>query len=132
MKFTDRIAEVLEVETIGMDDRFRETEDWSSLKAFGLMVMLENDYGAPIRVEEFLKLATVKDLFRVAFCAFAAELLGGVKTDGETAMGTVPAWDSVMHLRIVMEAEKKFGCAYPLEIIPGLRKIEDFVQKAVW
>ena len=132
MKFTDRIAEVLEVETIGMDDRFRETADWSSLKAFGLMVMLENDYGAPIRVEEFLKLAIMKDLFRVAFCAFAAELLGGAKTDGETAMGTVPAWDSVMHLRIVMEAEKKFGCAYPLEIIPGLRKIEDFVQKAVW
>ena len=132
--FVDKVADVLEVDSIGIDDDFRAVPEWCSLKAFGLMVTLENDYGAKIKVDEFLKRRTVRDLFRVAFAAFAADLLGVAREtiDGESAMGTVPAWDSVMHLRMVMEAEKKFGCAYPLEIIPSVRKIDDFVEKAVW
>ena len=132
--FLDGIADVLEVDSIGIDDEFRAVPEWCSLKAFGLMVTLENDYGAKIKVDEFLKLRTVRDLFRVAFAAFAADLLGVASEaiDGESAMGTVPAWDSVMHLRMVMEAEKKFGCSYPLEIIPNIRKISDFVVKSVW
>ena len=132
--FLERVAEVLEVDSIGIDDEFRQVPEWCSLKAFGLMVTLENDYGAKVGVDEFLKLRTVRDLYRVAFAAFAADLLdvASEAIDGESAMGTVPAWDSVMHLRMVMEGEKKFGCAYPLEIIPSLRKIDDFVEKAVW
>lgn len=132
--FLERVAEVLEVDSIGIDDEFRQMPEWCSLKAFGLMVTLENDYGAKVGVDEFLKLRTVRDLYRVAFAAFAAELLGVSREtiDGESAMGTVPAWDSVMHLRMVMEAEKKFGCSYPLEIIPNVRKISDFVVKSVW
>ena len=132
--FLERVADVLEVDSIGVDDEFRQVPEWCSLKAFGLMVTLENDYGAKVGVDEFLKLRTVKDLYRVAFAAFAAELLGvpSETIDGESAMGTVPAWDSVMHLRMVMEGEKKFGCAYPLEIIPSIRKINDFAEKAVW
>lgn len=132
--FVNKVADVLEVDSIGIDDEFRAVPEWCSLKAFGLMVTLENDYGVPVRVDEFMKLRTVRDLFRVAFAAFAAELIGVSResVDGETAMGTVPAWDSVMHLRLVMEAEKRFCCSYPLETIPSLRKIADFVDKAQW
>ena len=132
--FLQSVADVLEVDAIGIDDDFRAVPDWCSLKGFGLLVTLENDYGAPIRVDEFLRLRTVRDLFRGAFAAFAAELLGvdrGV-VDDDTAMGSLASWDSVMHLRLVMEAEKRFGCSYPLEIIPSIRKISDFVDKAQW
>ena len=132
--FLEKMADVLEVDSIGIDDEFRAVPEWSSLKGFGLLVTLENDYGAQVKIDEFLKLRTVRDLFRVAFSAFAAEMLATPREsiNGETAMGTVPEWDSVMHLRMVMESEKKFGCAYPLEIIPSIRKIDDFVDKAVW
>lgn len=132
--FLEAVADVLEVDAIGPDDEFRQVPEWCSLKAFGLMVMLENDYGAPVRVDEFLKLRTVKDLFRGAFAAFAAELIGVPRgsLDGSSGMGSVPGWDSVMHLRLVMEAEKKFGCSYPLEIIPSIRKIDDFLDRAEW
>ena len=132
--FLQSVADVLEVDAIGIDDDFRAVPDWCSLKGFGLLVTLENDYGAPIRVDEFLRLRTVRDLLRGAFAAFAAELLGvdrGV-VDDDTAMGSLASWDSVMHLRLVMEAEKRFGCSYPLEIIPSIRKISDFVDKAQW
>lgn len=132
--FLQSVADVLEVDSIGIDDEFRRVPEWCSLKAFGLMVTLENDYGAPVKVDTFLKLTTVRDLFRVAFAAFAADMLGVERASlGEDAeMGSVPAWDSVMHLRLVMEAEKRFGCSYPLEVIPNIRKIADFVEKAVW
>ena len=132
--FLEKVADVLEVDSIGIDDEFRQVPEWCSLNAFGLMVTLENDYGAPIRIDEFMKLRTVRDLFRVAFAAFVAETLGVSRdsVDGETAMGSVPEWDSVMHLRLVMEAERRFGCAYPLEIIPSLRKIADFTDMAQW
>jgi len=134
MGFLQSVADVLEVDSIGIDDEFRKVPEWCSLKAFGLMVMLENDFGASVKVDEFLKLRTVKDLFRGAFAAFAAEMLSVSRESIslETAMGTISAWDSVMHLRLVMEAEKKFGCSYPLEVIQNLRNIADFIEKAVW
>lgn len=134
MNFLQCVAEVLEVDAIGIDDDFRAVPDWCSLKGFGLLVTLENDYGAPLKIDEFLKLRTVRDLFRGAFAAFAAELLGldRVSVGDELGMGSVPAWDSVMHLRLVMEAEKRFGCSYPLEVIPSIRTVRDFVDKARW
>ncbi|MBR4523082.1 MAG: acyl carrier protein [Kiritimatiellae bacterium] len=43
--------------------RFRETEGWCSLMAFGLLVMMENDYKRPLAIEEFMRLETVGELF---------------------------------------------------------------------
>ena len=134
MSFLEKIAEVLEVGSIGIDEAFRSVPDWCSLKAFGLLVTLENDYGAPVGIDELRRLGTVRDLFRVAFAAFAAETMGVPRESlcADSAMGSLPVWDSVMHLRLVMEAERRFGCTYPLEIIPSIRKIDDFVEKAQW
>ena len=64
------------------------------------------------------------------FIVFAASVLG-VSPDRlspETACGDIPEWDSVMHLRLVMEAEARYGVSIPLEAIPNLRTLADFAQ----
>ena len=63
-----------------------------------------------------------------SFCAFAAATLGvprGALTP-ETAYGSIPEWDSVMHLRLVMETEARYGSSIPLEAIPRLARLADF------
>ena len=67
---------------------------------------------------------------RTDFIAFAASVLG-VPPDGlspETACGDIPEWDSVMHLRLVMEAEARYGVSIPLEAIPNLHTLADFAR----
>ncbi len=62
------------------------------------------------------------------FLDFAADVLGverGTLTP-ETAYGTVPEWDSVMHLRLVMETEARYGSSIPLEVVPQLKTLADF------
>ena len=127
--FLQSIADVLEVDELSLDTPFRETPDWSSLKGFGLLVTMENDWQAPLTVDRFLELATVRDLYREAFAAFAANLLNVPRTSlsGSTGMGDLVEWDSVNHLRLVMEAEKRFGSSYPLERIPQIRTVDDFL-----
>ena len=62
------------------------------------------------------------------FLDFAAETLGVQKgtLTPETAYGSIPEWDSVMHLRLVMETEARFGVPIPLEAVPNLLKLADF------
>ena len=129
-RFVKAVADVLEVDALDLDTRFRETEGWCSLKAFGLLVMLENDWGAPTDIERFMSLATVRDLWREAFVAFAAGVLKVPRgsLSGETECGSIPEWDSVNHLRLVMEAEPRFGVHYPLETIPSIKKLDDFLR----
>ena len=128
-RFTEAVAGVLEVAEIALDDEFRAVPEWCSLKAFGLLVMLENDFAAPIDILRLQQLKTVRDLYREAFLAFAAELLKVPRAalSGASAMNSLPEWDSVAHLRLVMEAEKRFGVSYPFERIPSLRTIDDFL-----
>lgn len=130
-RFIEAVAGVLEVDpsSIDLDAPFRETEGWCSLKAFGLLVMLENDWGAPTDIEKFMTLRTVRDLWREAFVAFAARVLKvpREKLSGAAEYGSIPEWDSVNHLRLVMEAEPRFGVRYPLESIPTLKKLDDFL-----
>ncbi len=47
-----------------------------------------------------------------------------------TGYGTIPEWDSVMHLRLVMETEAKYGVSVPLEKIPELKTLADFASVA--
>ncbi len=66
-KFLELAAEVFEVEPdeITMDTVFREEiEDFSSLVGFSLIVMMEDEYGVRVPVEEFLQCKTIGDLYR--------------------------------------------------------------------
>jgi len=127
--FLQSVASVLEVPSVSPDDDFRAAPGWCSLQGFGLLVLLENDWEAPVALERFVSLKTVRDLYREAFLAFAARLFGVPRDSlsGETAYGTIPAWDSVNHLKLAMESEKKFGVTYPLERIPFLKTLDDFL-----
>lgn len=44
----------------------------------------------------------------------------------ETAYESIPEWDSVMHLRLVMEVQDRFGVDIPLERVPEVKTLGDF------
>ena len=73
-------------------------------------------------------MATGDNALPQAFLELAADVFGvGVETLApETAYGSIEGWDSVNHLRLVMETEAKFGKPIPLEAVPGLRALADF------
>ena len=62
------------------------------------------------------------------FLEFAAGVLGVQKgtLTPQTAYGSLAEWDSVMHLRLVMETEARYGTSIPLAAVPQLRKLADF------
>lgn len=129
-RFYDSVAQVLEVAEVGFGTRFRDTPGWCSLHGFGLLVLMENDWNAPLTIPQLQKMSTVGELYTEAFTAFAADVLntgrGAISPD--TAYGSIPEWDSVAHLRLVMEAEKRFGISYRLEQIPEIKTIRDFLS----
>ena len=66
---------------------------------------------------------------REAFFALAARVFGVERReiDETTAYESIPGWDSVNHLRLVMETERAFGVRYPLERIPSMKTLRDFL-----
>lgn len=60
-EFLDRMSAILET-PVTAETRFRELTDWSSLKAFGILVTLENDYRRPMTLDEFQKLNVISEL----------------------------------------------------------------------
>ncbi len=66
---------------------------------------------------------------RESFFVLAAEIfeVERAAVSETTRYGDVSGWDSVNHLRLVMEAERRFGVSYPLEKIPSLRTLSDFL-----
>ena len=73
-------------------------------------------------------MATGTNALPQAFLELAADVFGvGAETlSSDTAFGSIEGWDSVNHLRLVMETEAKFGKPIPLEAVPGLRTLADF------
>ena len=66
-KFLELVAEVFEVEPedVKMETAFRdELPDFSSMVGFSLLVMMEDEYGVKVPVEEFLECNTVEDLYK--------------------------------------------------------------------
>ena len=83
---------------------------------FGFRFMAMNElFADPVSREEFF--------------ALAARIFGVDREslDGTTAYESIPGWDSVNHLRLVMETERVFGVKYPLERIPSLMTLNDFL-----
>lgn len=46
----------------------------------------------------------------------------------ETAYESIPQWDSVMHLRLVMELGAEFNVDIPLEKVPELDTLAKFYE----
>ena len=46
----------------------------------------------------------------------------------ETAYGSVPEWDSVMHLRLVMEIGDRYGADIPFEKVPEIVTLGGFYE----
>ena len=63
-----------------------------------------------------------------AFLELAADVfgVGAEALSPATAFGSIEGWDSVNHLRLVMETEAKFGKSIPLEAVPNLKTLADF------
>ena len=59
---------------------------------------------------------------------FAAQVLGVPRESVSTATAyeTIPEWDGVMHLRLVMEIQDRFGVDIPIERVPDLKTLGDF------
>ena len=65
--FIELVAEVFDVDPseISMDTVFRkDVEGFSSMTGFALLVMMEDEYGVKMPVDDFLKCETVGDLYR--------------------------------------------------------------------
>ena len=65
-KFLELVAEIFEVEPkeISMDTVFRELEGFGSMVVFSLIIMMEDEYGVAVSVDEFLKCKTIGDLYQ--------------------------------------------------------------------
>ncbi len=65
-----------------------------------------------------------------AFFALAAQVFGVPRETltRETAFESIPQWDSINHLRLLMETEAAFGVHYPLARIPRLKTLGDFLN----
>lgn len=57
-----KIAEILEVANVVPELKFREVDDWDSLKGFAIIVMIARDYGKEMSVAEFMSCNQVQDL----------------------------------------------------------------------
>lgn len=64
-EFLDKMSQILE-KPVTKDTLFREIEDYSSLKGFGILVTLENDYNREMDIDEFLTMSTVGELAAAA------------------------------------------------------------------
>ena len=74
--------------------------------------------------EAFANPASCEEFFELAARIFGTDR---ASLDGTTAYESIPGWDSVNHLRLVMEAEHAFGVKYPLARIPSLMTLDDFL-----
>lgn len=45
-----------------------------------------------------------------------------------TEYGTFEKWDSMMHMRLVMEVEEQYDTEIPIEEIPDIKKLGDFLK----
>ena len=65
-EFLSKVSEILEVDVTTYDFKFRDIADWDSMKGFSIIVLMEQDYGREMSVEEFLACETVGDLAKFA------------------------------------------------------------------
>jgi acyl carrier protein len=64
-KFINNLKEALEIENkeIKMEDKFRDYEEWNSLKELSILAMMDSEFGVEIEMKDFNKLITIRDLY---------------------------------------------------------------------
>ena len=63
----------------------------------------------------------------IDFVADVMEVESGSLTE-DTEYEVFEKWDSLMHMRIVMEIEEKYDVEIPIEEIPTIKKLKDFYK----
>jgi len=63
--FIEAFKEALEIEDreVGMNENFRDYDEWDSLSQLSLIAMLDENYGVEIEMKDFNELLTVQALF---------------------------------------------------------------------
>ena len=64
------------------------------------------------------------------FINFAAEVMDvdSSELSENTARDEFVKWDSLMHLRLVMEIEENYGVEIPIDEVPNIVTLSDFYQ----
>lgn len=65
-EFLDRVAEALEVPSVDPGFVLADAPYWSSLAAFTLVVMIQQEYGRTVPIAKFGEISTVADLAAAA------------------------------------------------------------------
>ncbi len=65
-QFIELVAEVFEADPEGItaETPFRDIDGFSSLVGFSLIVMMEDEYGVNVPVDQFIACKTVGDLYQ--------------------------------------------------------------------
>ena len=50
---------------------------------------------------------------------------------GELQMGSVPGWDSLGHMNLVVELEREFGVSFPLYLLPEMLDMDSIVRETL-
>lgn len=61
----------------------------------------------------------------IKFIAGVMEVDQSLLTE-DTAYGTIGKWDSLMHMRLVMEIEEEYDVEIPIDEIPNIHTLKDF------
>ncbi len=64
--FQSKIAVILEVDSVEKTTEFKGLKEWCSLQAFGILVMLENDFHKRINIDGLMALSTVGEIYELA------------------------------------------------------------------
>ena len=65
-KFLELVADIFEVDSkeLTLDTEFRNLDDFSSLVGYSLIIMMEEEYGVRVSVDEFMECNTLGDLYK--------------------------------------------------------------------
>ena len=63
--FLIKLAEILEVDKIEMDNVLSEFEEWDSLTSLSIIATIDTDFNVNISAEELLSAITVRDLINL-------------------------------------------------------------------
>lgn len=63
----------------------------------------------------------------IKFIESIMEVKPGSLTE-DTAYGQHEKWDSLMHMRLVMEIEEEYDVEIPIDEVPNIKTLKDFYQ----